>query len=303
MWQSLFYWDSRRIQRCGKSHLLYFWLSTSSLWQEMFSLQLPSLSAHYWGPQCTSFCVISFIDACYSCVDTPKLVIDSLYEKKTSTFKGCMTQIFWEHFLTGVGIILLTSMVYDCYMTICKPLHNKTIMNWWLCWLLVRVAWMGSFLHGIIQILFIIRLPFCGPTVIDHFMCDQNLLLELACTDTHTLGLYVAANSGILCLLNFLLLAGSYVVIFHSLRTKNSEARRKDLSTCVSHITAVVIFFVPCIFVYMRSAVILPIDKSVAVFYTMITPMLNPLIYTLRNAQLKTTIRKCFISKAISGEI
>ena len=152
---------------------------------------------------------LSFIDARYSCVDTPKLVIDSLYEKKTSTFKGFMNQIFWEHFLAGVDIILLTSMACDLYMAICKPLHYTIIVNQRLCWLLVRVAWMGGFLQGIIQILFITRLPFCGPNVIDHFMCDLNPLLELACTDTHILGLFFAANSGTLCLLNFLLLVGS----------------------------------------------------------------------------------------------
>ncbi|KAM4845630.1 olfactory receptor 4C15-like [Thomomys bottae] len=235
---------------------------------------------------------LSFLDACFSSVIAPKAMVDAMVERKTISFKGCMIQIFAIHFLAGAEVIVLTAMAYDRYVAICKPLHYSTIMTWRLCATLMGVAWTGGFLHSIVQVLFVCQLPFCGSNVIDHIMCDLHPLLNIVCTDTHVFRLFVIANSGSICTIIFSLLLVSYGVILFSLRTHSSEGRRKAFSTCGSHMAVVVLFFVPCIFMYARPPSAFSSDKIMAIFCSMLTPLLNPLIYTLRNKDMKNAMRK-----------
>ncbi|KAM6121227.1 olfactory receptor 4S2-like [Pterocles gutturalis] len=248
---------------------------------------------------------LSFVDICYSSVTVPKMIADFLAENKTISFVGCVAQLFGVHFFGCTEIFILTVMAYDRYTAICRPLHYTTLMTRRTCSQMVVGSWVGSFEHSMVQTLLTSRLPFCGPNEVDHYFCDVHPLLQLACTNTYAVGIIVVANSGMIALSCCFILVVSYVVILVSLKSQTSEGRHKALSTCRSHVTVVILFFGPCTFTYICPSRDLSKDKSVAVFYTVITPMLNPLIYTLRNEEVKSAMRKLWSRKVGSekGEV
>nr|XP_011713720.1 LOW QUALITY PROTEIN: olfactory receptor 4S1 [Macaca nemestrina] len=246
---------------------------------------------------------LSFADVCYPSATIPKMIADTFVEHKMLTsFNGCMTQLFSAHFFGGTEIFLLTAMAYDRYVAICRPLHYTAIMDRRKCGLLAGASWLAGFLHSILQTLLTVQLPFCGPNEIDNFFCDVHPLLKLACADTYMVGLIVVANSGMISLVSFFILLISYVIILLKLRNQSSEGRRKALSTCGSHIITVLLVLMPPMFMYIRPSTTLAADKLIILFNIVMPPLLNPLIYTLRNNEVKNAMRKLFSIKKNLGE-
>ncbi|XP_004609785.1 olfactory receptor 4K3 [Sorex araneus] len=235
---------------------------------------------------------LSFIDMSLASFATPKMIADFLSEHKAISFEGCITQIFFLHLLGGVEIVLLISMSFDRYVAICKPLRYLTIMSQKMCIGLVTLSWIVGIFHAISQLAFTVNLPFCGPNKVDSFFCDLPLVIKLACVDTYILGVFMISTSGLIALVCFILLVISYTIILVTVRQRSSGGSSKALSTCSAHFTVVTLFFGPCIFIYVWPFTNFPIDKVLSVFYTIFTPLLNPVIYTLRNKDVKNSMRK-----------
>lgn len=235
---------------------------------------------------------LSFIDICHSSVTVPKMLEGLLLERKTISFDHCIAQLFFLHLFACAEIFLLTVMAYDRCMAICIPLRYPNVMNMKVCVQLVFALWAGGTVHSLVQTFLAIRLPYCGPNIINSYFCDVPPVIKLACTDTYLTGILIVSNSGTISLTCFLALVTSYAVILFSLRKQSAEGRRKALSTCSSHFMVVALFFGPCIFLYTRLDSSFSIDKVVSVFYTGVTPLLNPLIYTLRNEEVKNAMKQ-----------
>ncbi|XP_041535111.1 olfactory receptor 4K3-like [Microtus oregoni] len=235
---------------------------------------------------------LSFVDMWLSSVTTPKMIADFLREPKIISFAGCMCQVFFDHCVGAVEMMMLVVMAYDRYVAICKPLHYFTIMNLKRCTALVLTSWTISIVHAMSQLLAVVHLPLCGHMEIDSFFCDIPLIIKLSCTDYHDLDIYMNANCGVVVVSCFILLLISYTYILITVCQSSKAGASKALSTCSAHITVVMIFFVPCIFIYVWPLNIIWLDKFLAVFYTLIAPLLNPAIYTLRNKEMKNAIKK-----------
>ncbi|XP_066486902.1 olfactory receptor 4Q3-like [Tiliqua scincoides] len=235
---------------------------------------------------------LSVLDISLGSVAAPKLVKDLLNHSSSISYGGCMTQIFTFHFFAGSEMILLTVMAYDRYVAICHPLRYTTIMDRQRCLSLLIVSWTGAFAHGIFQTMVIDQLPFCGPNVLDNFFCDVPQVIKLACADIYVGEILLVFSDTLVILPCFVTLLISYATILATLCGRFGKGGRKALSTCGSHLTVVSLFYVPCVYVYLKPFSISQGDKIASVFYMVVTPALNPLIYTLRNEEVKGAMMK-----------
>ncbi|KAM9659464.1 olfactory receptor 4C11-like [Trichechus inunguis] len=277
--------------------VVFLFLYLATLLANLLIVMTIRYSQMLGGPMYFFLFYLSFADACYSTTIAPRLIIDAVSKKKVISYNECMTQTFAAHFFGCMEIFVLVLMSFDRYVAICKPLRYTTIMSQRVCGALLKLSWVGSCIHSLVQLFLVLKLPFCGPNVIDHYFCDIQPLLKLACMDTYIINLLIVFNSGAICMVSFMILIISYILILHSLSNKSAEGRKKALSTCTSHIIVVILFFVPCIFTYARPPITFPVDKMVAVFYTIGTPLLNPLIYSLRSTDIKNAMRKLWCNK------
>ncbi|XP_006895689.1 PREDICTED: olfactory receptor 6M1-like [Elephantulus edwardii] len=237
---------------------------------------------------------LSVLDILYTTSITPKLLSCLIEEKKTISFAGCITQTYFYFFLGTVEFILLVVMSFDCYVAICNPLRYAIIMNSRVCLLMVLSCWVGAFLSVLCPTIVVSRLPFCYKEI-RHFFCDIAPLLQVACIDTHFIEKINFLLSSLIILTSLMLTTVSYTYIITTiLRIPSAQGRQKAFSTCASHITILSIAYGSNIFMYVRPSQShsLDFDKVTAVLVTMVTPLLNPFIYSLRNEKVKEALRE-----------
>ncbi|XP_076713576.1 olfactory receptor 7A10-like [Callospermophilus lateralis] len=237
---------------------------------------------------------LSFVDICFTSTIIPKMLVNIQTQSKAITYAGCITQIHFFILFGGLDDFLLTVMAYDRLVAICHPLHYIVIMNRRLCGLLVLVSWVVTVSYALLQSLMVLRLSFCTDLEIPHFFCELNQVIQHACSDTFL-------NEVVIYIASFLLAVGpltgilySYCKIVSSIRAISSaQGKYKAFSTCASHLSVVSLFYGTSLGVYLSSAVTQNSHSiaTASVMYTVVTPMLNPFIYSLRNKDIKSALR------------
>ncbi|XP_001378341.3 olfactory receptor 13A1-like [Monodelphis domestica] len=242
---------------------------------------------------------LAIIDIGCTSTVLPKLLENLVVEKKSISFNGCMTQLYFFSWFLGTELLLFTAMAYDRYVAICHPLHYSAMMNKMVCTFLVGSVWTTGTLSSSLQTGLMVRLTFCGPNQINHFLCEVPTLLLLSCTSTYLNDIMIVIADIYFGVVSFVLTMVSYgFIISNILKIRTTEGKKKAFSTCSSHLIVVTIYYTTITYTYMLPGSSSSMDngKVVALLYTTVSPTLNPLIYTLRNKDFKTALKKLFPS-------
>ncbi|XP_053545879.1 olfactory receptor 1G1-like, partial [Bombina bombina] len=247
------------------------------------------------SPMYFFLCNLSVTDVSLISVVIPQMLPNILLKKQTISFIGCITQVYFFIFFAGVECFILAIMAYDRYVAVCKPFHYVTIMSRTLCIQMVVFSLIANLSHSVLHTLLITRLSFCKSHIIQHFFCDLTALYKLSCSDIRVNELVIFTEGSLVAILPFLLILISYVHIVCSiLKMSSFTGQKAAFSTCSAHLTSVILFYGTLICIYFRpsSSYSIVSDKVAALFYTVLTPTLNPFIYSLRNKDVKSQLKK-----------
>ncbi|XP_008844971.1 olfactory receptor 1361-like [Nannospalax galili] len=248
-------------------------------------------------------CNLSFVDVCFSSTTVPKVLVNHIFRSQAISFSGCLTQMYFLFQLADMDNFLLAVMAYDRFVAICHPLHYTTKMTHQLCSLLVAGSWVIASLNALLHTLLMAQLSFCSNNTIPHFFCDVTPLLKLSCSDTHLNEMMILTEGAVIMVTPFVCILVSYIhIICAVLRVPSPRGRWKAFSTCGSHLAVVCLFYGTIIAVYFNPSSSHSAEKDTAatVLYTVVTPMLNPFIYSLRNRDLKGALWKVVHRRTLS---
>ncbi|XP_049634328.1 putative olfactory receptor 10D4 [Suncus etruscus] len=246
-------------------------------------------------------CNLSVLDIGFSSVTTPKMLANLLQGNRIISLGGCMAQVFFYHFLGCTECLLYTVMAFDRFAAICHPLRYTIIMNRRVCSLLAAGTWVSSSFHGTILTTLTFQLPYCRSNLVDYYFCDIFPVVQLSCGNTIIIETVSFTNISLLAMTCFLFILISYILIVVAiLRMNSAEGRRKAASTCASHLAVVTLFFGPCALIYTQPSLSEVLATPVQIFGNVVTPMLNPTVYTLRNKDVKGALKKLTGGKIVS---
>ncbi|XP_075462744.1 olfactory receptor 5V1-like [Ascaphus truei] len=255
---------------------------------------------HLQTPMYFFLSYLSILDICYSSVTLPAMLFNSITGNRMISFRRCITQLYFFVSLGGSECLLLAAMAYDRYVAICKPLQYPLIMNKQLCSHLVAASWISGFLNSVLHTLITSKLSFCGARQVNHFFCDVPPLLKASCTDTHTSQMLLYIVSVFLGMTPFVFVMVSYIRIISTvLKIRSAAGRQKAFSTCSSHLIVVIVFYVTANFNYIGPTPgdSFDIERLSSILYSVLTPLFNPVIYCLRNKEVKRALKKALFGK------